>query len=417
MKRIRKLFTLAAAMLWTASCFPAAAAGEARPLRLMIVSDLHYLSPSLYRQSGGTFEQALMNGDGKMCQYSAELLEGLEQEVRSVRPDALLVSGDLSFNGERASHEELASAFGRIESEGTDVWVIPGNHDLNSPYARKYFEGGFIGVPNVSPDEFEQIYGAFMNTEGNGFLSYIVRPCSRLWVALCDVGVYDPIPVAGGFCTPETDRWLQGVLDSAKAAGAQVLTVTHQSLVPHTEFLASSMTIAGGEQMADRMRKAGNASLNLSGHLHIQHISENDGIYDIATGAFSVPPFRYGILTVETDGSLTYEAAALSREHLPQEMAVRAETWFEDIVIQKERPHLESLGIPEEKRKKMLDYASRLNHAYFSGDFLSTDPEWILDPAFEMWAEIRDRDSMAAYLSALPGSPENARPALRLHLP
>ncbi len=34
-----------------------------------------------------------------------------------------------------------------------------------------------------------------------------------------------------------------------------------------------------------------------------------------------------------------------------------------------------------------------------------------------MWMKIREQDAFAAYLLTLPGSPENARSALRLDLP
>ena len=68
-------------------------------------------------------------------------------------------------------------------------------------------------------------------------------------------------------------------------------------------------------------------------------------------------------------------------------------------------------------RERMLEYAAKLNHAYFSGDFVSTDPVWTEDPAFRLWTEIREKDSMARYLTELPGSFENARSALRLALP
>ena len=61
-----------------------------------------------------------------------------------------------------------------------------------------------------------------------------------------------------------------------------------------------------------------------------------------------------------------------------------------------------------EARERMLDYAARLNHAYFSGDFVSVDPQWTEDPARGMWMKIREQDAFAAYLLTLPGSPENA---------
>ena len=408
-----------AAVLLAAVLLFGTAAGEEYPLKLMIVSDLHYLSPSLYENSEGTFESALKKGDGKMTQYSRELLEGLIQEVRHQRPDALIISGDLSFNGEKASHLELAEAFEKIRADGTDVWVIPGNHDINYPYAAEYTGKGYKHTANVTPGEFMEIYSASMirNQDGESHMSYAVPLNGRVRLAMCDVCVYRPAPASGGFYSEETAAWLQKVLEEAKTAGEQVITVTHQSLIPHTEFLLSSMAIGNRERMAQQMRASGNARLNLSGHLHIQHISGDDGIYDIATGAWSVPPFRYGLLMIREDGSAAYEAGALCREHLPRDMARRADTWFENIVTEKERPALEALGIPEKDLEPMLNYAARLNHAYFSGDFVSSDAGWTEDPAFKLWMKIRDRDSFAGYLTELATAPENRLSALKLSLP
>ena len=78
---------------------------------------------------------------------------------------------------------------------------------------------------------------------------------------------------------------------------------------------------------------------------------------------------------------------------------------------------LTALHVPEKNREQMLAYAARLNHAYFSGDFVSTDDAWSEDPAFDMWKELVGRDSFAAYLTLLPGSPENAHSSLHLVLP
>ena len=42
---------------------------------------------------------------------------------------ALILSGDLSFNGEKTSHEELAGKLFKLQEQGIPVLVLPGNHD------------------------------------------------------------------------------------------------------------------------------------------------------------------------------------------------------------------------------------------------------------------------------------------------
>ncbi len=70
-------------------------------------------------------------------------MEALVAQVEQERPKALLVSGDLTFNGEYQSFVDLANFFKQIESFGTKVLVEPGNHDIADGWARK-----FIGEQN-----------------------------------------------------------------------------------------------------------------------------------------------------------------------------------------------------------------------------------------------------------------------------
>ena len=83
----------AAALLFAALL--ALSGWAAADTRLMVVSDLHYLEPSLYRGSD-VFLQALRRGDGKAAQYGEELMNALYQTVLYEHPDALIVTGDLT---------------------------------------------------------------------------------------------------------------------------------------------------------------------------------------------------------------------------------------------------------------------------------------------------------------------------------
>ena len=55
----------------------------------------------------------------------------------------MLVSGDLTFNGEYQNFVDLIHFFKPIESLGTKILVEPGNHNIADGWARK-----FIGKQN-----------------------------------------------------------------------------------------------------------------------------------------------------------------------------------------------------------------------------------------------------------------------------
>ena len=392
---------------------------SADSVRIMVVSDIHYLSPSCYEESTGLFLASIKRGDGKMTQYSKELLQALLNETRHQHPDGLLVTGDLSFLGEYASHLDLAAAFMELQNEGIPVWVIPGNHDINSDSARAFTGSSWQQVSNPDPAAFYAIYAPFLGNV-NSFganMSFVVQLSDKLQLALCDASIYEPEPVPAGYYSANHQSWLQDVLERASASECQVITATNQSLIPHTSFLEDSMTVKRGGQMVQDMINSGICRLNLSGHLHLQHISEDSGLYDIATGSFSVPPFRFGMLSIRDDGSIIYEAKDLCDEHLPEEVRLAAGNWFEDLFISKQFADLDGTGLSFSEKTAVLSLAARMNHAYFRGDLLNEDHNWSSDPAWALFLQLSDGNSYTSFLVKQLTAPENRLNALKLELP
>ena len=386
--------------LLLALCLPLAALGEAK---VMVVTDLHYFAPELYEGSD-IFMKVLMRGDGKYTQHSEELMEGLVAEVKHQQPDALLVTGDLAYNGEKASHERLAAFFARIEEDGTPVWVIPGNHDINVPNALGFTENGWYTTENVTEEEFAAIYAPFLlrdeNAAGAGF-SYCVPVTDRLRAAMTDAAWYTERAQTFGTFTTAHQAWLRGVLEQADADGAEVITASHHNLIAHSSYSRESYVMFGSEAMEELLSAHG-VRLHLSGHLHIQHLAEEAGVTDAATGAFCNTPHRYALVTLTDDGTLTYEARALCGEHLPEGFQRESRNWFAMIAQEKTRASLAGQGIPEEDLLKMLNYHTRFNLAYFEGTFDSADPSWLEDEAYALW-QSHAGSSFAAYLLQVMG--------------
>lgn len=72
--------------------------------------------------------------------------------VKKDDPDVLLISGDLTKDGEREGHEALAGILERFEEEtGAQVYITPGNHDLNNSNAMNFNTDSGEAVP-AGPD-------------------------------------------------------------------------------------------------------------------------------------------------------------------------------------------------------------------------------------------------------------------------
>lgn len=348
--------------------------------KLMVVSDLHYLAPELYRGSD-IFLRALRNGDGKITQYGDELLSALYRQILLEQPDALIVTGDLTFNGEKKSHAALADWLGTVEAAGVPVWVIPGNHDINVSSPVGYAQGMYYGVEGVTPEEFSALYADFLAAGEAGF-SYAAHVSDEMWAVMTDVAWYQDKAETFGLFTARHAAWLEGELIKAQEAGVRVVTATHHSLLPHTDFAAENFLMFGHESMETLAKQYG-VPLNLSGHLHIQHIAQTDGLADAALGAFCIWPHRYATVTLDDSRKLRYEAKALDEAFLPDGFLEESREWFAGITRDKTKAFLTGT---DEESDRMADYAARFNLAYFSGTYRKDDPAWTEDPAYELWA-------------------------------
>lgn len=109
------------------------------PPKIMIASDTHLLAKEL--MDGGTaFMNKMLSDDGKTTAYSGEIVDALLDEALLEQPDALVLSGDLTFEGERLSHQELAGKLKNLQDAGVQVLVIPGNHDIHNTRAAAYVD-------------------------------------------------------------------------------------------------------------------------------------------------------------------------------------------------------------------------------------------------------------------------------------
>lgn len=291
-------------------------------ITLAVTTDLHYLSPDL-QDSGSAFQRFLQKGDGKRLEYSDPLTDAWVEEIRSARPDAVILSGDLTNNGELASHRKLAEKLGRIEAAGSRVYVIPGNHDINNPWASGFRNDVQYRTEGVDPDEFRHIYANFGYDEAVSrdkvTLSYLATPSASLWLLMLDTSQYDNnyrqgYPQTDGELPESTLKWIGKCADEARRQGARLLPVMHHNLLDHNSVIQKGYTLNNSREAVSLFSRIGVKAV-FSGHIHIQDIStkavQGNMIADIASNALSVYPHQYGRVTVSKDGSFRYSTVKL----------------------------------------------------------------------------------------------------------
>lgn len=285
---------------------------------LTIASDLHVLAPD-FMGDNSVFDAFVASGDGKLIQYAPEIIGAMLEKVNT---DILILSGDLTTHGEKASHQWLADQLKALEAKtGTRVFVIPGNHDIDNPYARDFSSGKQVVAESVTPDEFASIYGAFGYDEAwsrdPNSLSYVIQLDKDYYLLMLDTCKYEDnqslgYPVKSGDIRPETLKWLDEVAQEIKAEapeGATVISSSHHNLVSHSPVHDKGFVIDHAERGLEVISKLG-IKLNFSGHIHIQDIvsvklSEDtnyDSVFtEVVSGSLIQYPQTYGVAKVSSD--------------------------------------------------------------------------------------------------------------------
>jgi 3',5'-cyclic AMP phosphodiesterase CpdA len=279
---------------------------------IMVASDLHYFSPSL-GHSGAAFE-AYLKMDRKMIAQSPGLLKSFLDTVKIHQPKILLLTGDLTKDGERISHQELAAALMEIEALGTKVYVIPGNHDISNPNSRAYVGDSSVTTPSISAQEFARIYSNFgygeaISTDPNS-LSYVAEPVPGTWILALDACRYREnatSPLVSGRFQPGTIKWISTQLANAKSQGKIVIGMVHHAVLEHftgekTNPISADYVLDGYDTLSRHFAKAG-LRVVFTGHVHASDITSNtwgtDTLIDIETGSLVSAPssFRYGSIS------------------------------------------------------------------------------------------------------------------------
>lgn len=395
------------------------------PVNLIVATDLHYLSSSLVEE-GPEFSNMYLNSDGKQTNYITQITDAFIDEVITQKPDGLILSGDLTFNGEKKSHEELAQKLKKIQDNGIPVYVIPGNHDIKNYNAIGFKKDSAYSVENISANEFQDIYGQFGPEQAiyqdQDSLSYVSAVSKDLWLVMLDSNRYehnnsmiksDP----SGAIRQGSVEWLKMVLAEAKRKGITPITVMHHNLFNQNELFQENFTIENSRQVTDLLNTF-NVKLNLSGHMHVQHIaneqSQNNNLYDVATSSLSVFPNQYGMISFLPKEEISYNTKSVDMEKWAKENGIQNEDllhfkdysyqFFYDSSYNKTKRDLIMDEVPKAEMDLMANTVAEFNQHYFPGTVNSVQEKLLNSEGYQLWQTMGDH-FMRSYLDSVLLSP------------
>lgn len=243
-----------------------------------IISDPHVLDESLITDNESLKKELKI--ERKLVVESESLFKKALSLVDEAGSKFLIISGDISKEGELVSHQKSALLLRKWQEKDPDrkIFIIPGNHDINSKRAYDYKND--TRISGTSPKEFYDIYDFIYNDQSviefykntdifkaylkeinekytrdekyssfaNGYLSYVARVKKEykydngLTIIMIDSSIYaadmeqnhrDGVNNVIGSVSTEQLRWIADKIDEAKARNDMVIAVAHHSFIPN----------------------------------------------------------------------------------------------------------------------------------------------------------------------------------------
>ena len=309
----------------------------------MVISDIHLLAPELY--DDGMAAARMARGDMKLPLESDRIMQHIVDRAIADRPALLLITGDLTLDGARASHERLLQHLAWLEQRGVPTLVIPGNHDINCPNARSYRGSKATQIQTITRDEFADLYARHgygtQSRRDTSSLSYACEPLPGLVVLGIDTnrdqenrlrsrGDTADVYHNAGRVKPEALQWVCDRAAEARRQGKCVIAMMHHHLLEHVDgearFLPNYI-VADHDRVAKALADSG-VRVVLTGHLHITDAVSDGRVTDIATGSASMYPMPLRLLDISTRAT-TVQVTTRWLDDLPQPLRGQAQAQVE----------------------------------------------------------------------------------------
>lgn len=292
-------------------------------LKITVVSDTHY-----YSKKNGISGKAFMLENSRstnLIKDSQEVLEAFFQQISEDKSnDIIIISGDVTKNGEPDSHYEFIELLRKVKNSGKRIYVITATHDFHdSGVGHKFVDDKKIETTATKRKDLWELYYEFGPSEAIAIhedsMSYVVQleDGFRLFALNDDRNLEGK----SGF-SKDCFKWIEEQVEDAKKNNQMIIPMTHHPVLSPSPFFS---LIGKGDMMGDheiRREQFPDMGVNFmfTGHSHMHdvsyHFSKNDNIfYDITTAATVGYPALYRVVTFnKKENNIRIESKHLEKE-------------------------------------------------------------------------------------------------------
>lgn len=315
-------------------------------LLLATLSDIHYYPASLARYKSEAF-YTYMKGANAVYEDMDGIIDSafaaLEKDAREKGLKYVVITGDLTTNGEYEGHAALAEKLHKFEEEsGLSVYLMNGNHDINNSNASDFTTPDLNknAAKTTTPSEFYELYKDFGYLDADaafaddieaaaakgipGALSYAVSVDGGYRLIMIDAGKYSAGNTksgkdeheTGGNITQELLNWIIAQAKEAQKNGETPIAFTHWNLSEmnymHGEVL-QGFVIDNAYKLQETFADAG-IHYVFSGHQHVSDLDvtysdSGEPLYSCITPTLTQYPFQFRetAFTRGANGAVTAE--------------------------------------------------------------------------------------------------------------
>ncbi len=277
-----------------------------KQLKFYVMADPHFFDSAL-GCSGKEYDE-FMRYEQKCFAETESINKSVFEFLKNANEaDIVLIAGDLSFNGERKSHEGFIKLLYDLKNNGKKIYVVTADHDFK--WKREdtfaFGESGRYSPEHTERNELFDMYRDFGFGDAiavdREHLSYVAQLSDdvRLMALNCDLkkeGKY--------YFFEEQLEWIKEQAEKAREDNQTIVAMCHYPILPGQPLFSiiPQILIRDAYKFATFLADNG-IHIIFTGHMHNQSINEliterGNKLYDITTGSVIADPAFIRLVTV-----------------------------------------------------------------------------------------------------------------------